>query len=77
MFDEKFLWDYHSRLMFHFQEIFEMDKSTLHCFLDSEFQYKGRCCYTGETWCIPLSDQIKFEEKTKIDEQKKNGVGLF
>ena len=54
-----------------------MDKSTLDCILDSEFQYKGQCWYTGETWCIPLSDQIKFEEKIKIDEEKKKGVGWF
>ena len=54
-----------------------MDKSALDCILDSEFQYKGQCWYTGETWCILLSDQIKFEEKIKIDKEIKKVLGGF
>ena len=49
MFNEVFLWDYHKRLIFHLQEIFETDKTALCCFLDAEYHYWGRDWRTGET----------------------------
>ena len=52
MFNEKFLWDYHNKFIFHLQQIFEMDKSALCCFLDNEFHYRGRDWYTGKTWNV-------------------------
>lgn len=49
MFEEEFPWQYHEKLLFHLQEIFDVDKTALDCFLGSEFQYKGR----GNTCMFP------------------------
>ena len=53
-----------------------MDKSALCCFLGNEFHYRGRDWYTGETWNVSLSKQIEYQEKLKMDEEKK-GVGAL
>ena len=74
MFEEEFPWQYHEKLLFHLQEIFDVDKTALDCFLDREFQYKSRDWYTGETWCVSLSEEIDYEEKLNWMRRKK-GVG--
>lgn len=67
MFDESFVWWYHGKLVFQLQEIFEMYKSALCCFLDNETQSTCRDWYMGETWSISLRDQIDYEEKFKVN----------
>ena len=62
MFNKNFLWEYHNKLTFHLQKIFEMDKSVLCCFRDNGFHYRGRDWYTGETWNISLSEQTEYRE---------------
>ena len=37
----------------------------------------GTMLVHGGNWCIPFSDQIKFEEKIKIEEQKNKVLGGF
>ena len=69
--------DYHKRLIFHLQEIFETDKTALCCFLDAEYHYRGRDWQTGETWNFPLSEQIEFEEKIWLDNEKKTTAGTI
>lgn len=71
MIEEKTIWKYHKKLLFHLQGIFDFDKTALHCFLDTEFQYKDRDWYTGETWRVSFSDQLDYEEKIKLNEAKK------
>ena len=41
MFNEPFLWEYHSKLDFHPQQVFDIDKTALCCFLDDDFYYTG------------------------------------
>lgn len=71
MIEEKTIWKYHKKLLFHLQGIFDFDKTALHCFLDTEFQYKDRDWYTGETWRLSFSDQLDYEEKIKLNEAKR------
>lgn len=67
MFNENLLWAYHNKLVFHLQNIFEIDKSaTCYCFLDDQFYYRGT-----------LSESIDCSEKLKMDEAKKSCWGLF
>ena len=54
-----------------------MDKSALCCFLDNEFDYRERDWYTGETWNVSLSEQIEYQEKLKMEEEKKKCWGPF
>ena len=75
MLNEKLLWQYHEKLMFHLEEIFL--KSALDCFWDTKLHHKRRDSYTGETWCVSFSDQIEYETKIKIDEFQKKGFGAF
>ena len=77
MVNEGFLGSYHSKLVFHLQEIFDTDKSALCCFLDDEFYYRGRDWRAEETWSISLSKQIDYQEKIKKDEAKKKVLGRF
>ena len=77
MFNEKFLWEYHNKLIFHLQKMFEIDKSALYCFLDNEFHYHGRDWHRGETWNISLSEQIKYQEKLKMNGGRKKVLGPF
>ena len=48
MFNEPFLWEYHSKLDFHPQQVFDIDKTALCCFLDDDFYYTGTDWHTGE-----------------------------
>ena len=73
MFNEVFLWDYNKRLIFHLQAIFETDKTALCCFLDTEYRYGSRHWQIGETWNVPLSEQIEFGWAMK----KKQLLGPF
>lgn len=78
MFNENLLWAYHNKLVFHLQNIFEIDKSaTCYCLLDDQFYYRGRNWYTGKTWSVSLSQSIDYSEKLKMDEAKKSCWGLF
>lgn len=70
-------WQYHEKLLFHLQEIFDVDKTALDCFLDSEFQYKGRDWYRGKTWYVSLSEEIDYEEKLNWMRRKKRCWGSF
>ena len=49
-----------------------MDKSALCCFLDNGFDYRARNWYTGETWNVSLSEQTEYQEKLKMEEEKKS-----
>ena len=77
MFNEVFLWDYNKRLIFHLQAIFETDKTALCCFLDTEYRYGSRHWQIGETWNVPLSEQIEFEEKIWLGNEKKTTAGTI
>ena len=48
MFNDVFLWNYHSKLIFHLYQIFETEKAMLCCFLNDEFDYRGRDQLTGK-----------------------------
>ena len=63
MFDEEFLYDYNTRLKYHLIELFETNKCALCCFLGDKYLYRGRDWTTGYTWNVPLSEQMKYEEK--------------
>ena len=71
MFNDVFLWNYHSKLIFHLCQIFEIEKAALCCFLDDEFHYRGRDRLTGKTWSISQTEPLKHEMKLKLEELKK------
>ena len=77
MFNEVFSWDYHKRLIFYLQEIFETYKTVLCCFLDAEYNYRGSDWRIGETWNVSRSKQIAFEEKIWLNNEKKRLLGPF
>ena len=78
IFDEVFLWEYHSKLVFHLQQVFDTDKTALCCFLDDEFHYRGRGWDTEETWSVSQIESIVYSEKLKMNELKKSAsVFLF
>ena len=73
IFYEVFLWEYHRKLFFLLQQIFDADKTALCCFLDDKFHYRGRDWYTGKTWSVSRSESIAYSKKLKMDELKKIG----
>ena len=81
MFDELFLKDFNEKLYHHSMELFDTNKSAVCSFLDSEYHYGGRDWHTGETWSVPLSEQMRYEENIKINQmkkkKKKTQLGLF
>lgn len=64
MFNESFLWEYHSKLNFHLQQVFDTDKTALCCFLDDDFYYTGRDWHTGEIWRVSQTELIEYSKKT-------------
>ena len=76
MFNESFLWEYHSKLDFHLQQVFDIDK-TLCCFLDDNFYYTGRDWHTGEIRRVSQTELIEYRKKLKMDEIKKKQLGSF
>ena len=40
IFNDVFLWNYHSKLIFNLYQIFEIENAALCCFLDDEFLYR-------------------------------------
>ena len=88
IFNDVFLLNYQSKLIFHLYEIFETDKAALCCFLNDEFHYRGRDRLTGKTWSISQKESLeqgmnlKLEELKKLkqkqlDEKKKNKIKAF
>ena len=70
MFIELFLKDYNEKWYHHLMELFDTNKTALCCFLDEEYHHKGRDRCTGETWDVPLSEQMRYEEDIKINQMK-------
>ena len=66
MFDELFLKDYNEKLYHHLIELFDTNKCAICSFPDSKYDYGGRYWQTGETWNVPLSEQMRYEEKIEI-----------
>ena len=76
-FDWNFLKAYHEKLMFHLDEVFTVDKSTTEYFPDDDFVYKGRDWWMGGNWNVPLLEQIEYQTKIKIDQEKKKYWVIF
>ena len=66
MFDELFLKDYNEKLYHHLIELFYTNKCAICSFPDSKYHYGGRYWQTGKTWNVPLSEQMRYEEKIEI-----------
>ena len=71
MFNDVFLLNYQSKLIFHLYEIFETDKAALCCFLNDEFHYRGRDRLTGKTWSISQRESLEQGMNLKLEELKK------
>ena len=67
MFDELFLKDYNEKLYHLSMELLDTNKCAICSFLDSEYHYVGRGWQTEETWSVPLSEQMRYEENIKIN----------
>ena len=71
MFNDTFLWKYHSKLIFHLCQIFETEKAASCYFLDDEFHYRGRDRVTVKTWNISQKEALEHGVKLKFEELKK------
>ena len=56
-------------------KLFETNKCAICLFLDREYHYRGRDWSLKETWDVPLSKQMQYEEKLKENIQKR--IELF
>ena len=74
MFSEGYLRNYHLKLIPYLNKRFFQNKSSICCFLDDEYTYRGHDWYSGETWSVSLSESIKYSEKIKMDEIKRKNV---
>ena len=70
MFGVVFLESCYSKLCHEPMELYDKDKSSIDCFLHQEYTFGGRDWTSGETWCVLLSESIRYSESLKFQSSK-------
>ena len=71
IFDLDFLSRCHTNLYHYLNQLFDIKKNCICCFLHEEYRYKLKDWFTGKTWTISLTDCIEHREKIDIDKIRK------
>lgn len=77
IFDVAFLNEYHAKLYFHLNKLFNVKKDCIFYFLHQEYKHKGRDWYSRGTWKVALSDSIWYSKKMKMNQMEKKHIGPF
>lgn len=70
MFDVDILNSCYGKFSHELMELFDENKSCIDCLLYHEYTFSGRNWNTGETWSVPLSESIRYNERIKINQLK-------
>ena len=65
MFDVNLLFNYYTKLCHELLELFNQKKDCIKSF-QREYGFGVRDWYTGEYWCVPLSESIQYEERLQV-----------
>ena len=76
MFGVVFLESCYSKFCHEPMELYDKDKSSIDCFLHQEYTFGGRDWTSGETWCVLLSESIRYSESLKISKLKEQKLPI-
>ena len=68
-----FLNSYYQRLRPYLTEFFLVNQDDCECFLNVDYEYRGRDWSTGQQWSISLREQIQYPNYSK----KKKWLKIF